>query len=87
MVRSRKYMRKAIFAALSMALTIALASPALAGSLPAGRPASVRRAQMEISTGLVLLGSAAIIALVVAVSASGNDHPAVTSTSVSGTAS
>ena len=65
-------------------LFLALSSPALAdGTLPAGKPAGIHQARLDMNNGLVLLAGAAAIA----VATSGGNNPAVTTTSAVGTAS
>ena len=75
-------MKKVIVAALSLAL----ASPALADGvhLAPGKPAGVHQAQLDMSTTISVLAGAAIIAVIVAVSTSGNTTPAVTTSSAVG---
>lgn len=69
-------------------LFLALSSPALAdGTLSAGKPAGIHRAQLDMNNGLVLLAGAAAIAVGIAVATSGGNNPAVTTTSAVGTAS
>jgi hypothetical protein len=69
-------------------LFLALSSPALAdGTLPAGKPAGIHQAQLDMNNGLVLLAGAAAIAVGIAVATSGGNNPAVMTTSAVGTAS
>ncbi len=76
-------MKKVIVAVLSLAL----ASPAALADgvhLAPGKPAGVRQAQLDMSTTISVLAGAAIIAVIVAVSTSGNTTPAVTTSSAVG---
>jgi len=69
-------------------LSLALSTPVMAdGALPAGKPAGVHKAQLDMNNGLVLLAGAAAIAVGIAVATSGGNNPAVTTTSAVGTAS
>jgi hypothetical protein len=68
----------------ALALTGLLASSALAaeapkGPLAAGKPAGVKQANLE-APGLIWLGVAAVIAVTIAVVASGNDDDVTTPT-------
>jgi hypothetical protein len=66
-------------------LFLTLSSPVLADStgLPAGKPAGVHQAQLNMSNGWVLVAGAAAIAVAVAVATSGNDSPPVATTATS----
>ena len=72
----------------ALLLALALSSPAaLADGLPAGKPAGVHRAQMDMNTGVLVLAGAAVIAVIVAVATSGGSNPAVTTSSAVGATS
>jgi hypothetical protein len=69
-------------------LFLALSSPVMAdGTLPAGKPAGVHQAELNMGNAWLLVGGAAVIAVAVAVATSGGDSPAVATTSAAGTAS
>ena len=76
---------KKVIAAL---LFLALSSPVMAdGTLPAGKPAGIHRADLTVSNAWLLVGGAAVVAVAVAVATSGGNSPAVATTSAVGTAS
>jgi hypothetical protein len=69
-------------------LFLALSSPVMAGgTLPAGKPAGIHQAELNMGNAWLLVGGAAVIAVAVAVATSGGDRPAVATTSAVGTAS
>jgi len=66
-------------------LFLALSSPVMAdGNLPAGKPAGVHQAELNMGNAWLLVGGAAVIAVAVAVATSGGNSPAVATSSAVG---